>query len=299
MRRIISGAYTDYIFLFGDSRTSFSDHAARNSAASGGNIFIMLDDGSPCGYLCTVQEENEARLMYAYTNTEKRRSGVFSALVEYAAETLPRPIKFNISAEHRSYDTAVRICKEAGFEFLSSCTVFKGTDISGWEKYMSGSGGKLCDMLKRRGYTCVSFADAPDNLIDEIYNSHENSFGNRLAVKAFFDNPQKMMNMDMSFAAVRDNSLAAYTLVTSPDRSSAVFEHISASEKEIGSGCILLPFSCSMEKFRQFNCRRAAYAMYGDNEHANAFRMKLLQCVTSSSSRSENYILKKRRYFYG
>lgn len=292
MRKIISGTYTDYIFLFGDSRTQFSDHAAKNSAAYGGNIFIMFEDGSPCGYLCAVPEETEIRLMYAYTNEEKRCSGVFSALMGYAAEILPKPIKFNISAEHKFYDTVSDIGRRTGFEYRSSCTVFRGNDISGWEKYMSETGGKLCDMLRRRGYSCVSFADAPAKLIDEIYNSNENIFGNKLSVKIFFDDPQKNMNMDMSFAAVRDNCLAAYTLVTSPDKISAVFEHISASEKEIGSGCILLPFANSMEKFRQFGFRRAAYAMYNDNEHANAFRMKLLQSVTSSSSRSENYILR-------
>ncbi len=292
MRKIISGTYTDYIFLFGDSRTPFSDHAAKNSAAYGGNIFIMLEDGLPCGYLCAVTEESEIRLMYAYTNEEKRRSGVFSALIGYAAETLPKPINFNISTEHKFYDTVSDISKRTGFEYRSSCTVFRGNDISGWEKYMSETGGKLCDMLRRQGYSCISFADAPTKLIDEIYDSGENSFGNKLAVKVFFDDPQKNMNTDMSFAAVRNDHLAAYTLVTAPDKISAVFEHISASEKEIGNGCILLPFANSMEKFRQFGFHRAAYVMFNDNKHANAFRMKLLQNVTSSSTHSENYIFR-------
>ena len=157
---------------------------------------------------------------------------------------------------------------------------------------MSDMGGKLCSALERQGYSYVSFADADNSLIDKIYHSGENSFGNRLDVKVFFDNPQKNMNRDMSFATVKDGSLAAYTLVSCPDRTSAVFEHISAGEKYIGSGCILLSFAGSMESFKRFGCRRAAYAMYDENGRANAFRRKLLQNVTSTSARSENYILK-------
>ena len=68
-------------------------------------------------------------------------------------------------------------------------------------------------------------------LVDEIYYSGENSFGNKLAVKVFFDDPQKNMNTDMSFAAVRNDHLAAYTLVTSPGRllSSSVFRTLRPS----------------------------------------------------------------------
>lgn len=294
MRKIIQGNYTDYIFLFGDHRTSFSDYAAKNAAASGGSIFIMLENNSPCGYLCAVSEESETRILFAYTNEGNRNQGVFSELIAYAVKTLSRPIKLNISSEHRFYKTILHICTEAGFGFQSSCSIFRGNseDFIRWEEYMSETGGKLCAMLERQGYSCVSFSEASDDLLDEIYHSHENSFKNQLNAKAFFDNPQKKMNMNMSFAAVQNHSLAAYTLVTSPDKASAVFEHISASENHIGSGCILLPFSYSMESFKHFKCRRAAYAMYNDNERANAFRKKLLQKVTSSSSRSENYILK-------
>ena len=56
-RKIISGTYRDYIFLFGDSRTAYSDLSAKKSAAEK-NFNIMLEDHLPAGYICANVLEN-------------------------------------------------------------------------------------------------------------------------------------------------------------------------------------------------------------------------------------------------
>jgi hypothetical protein len=283
----------DYIFLFGDYRTAYSDMSAKAADNSHGDILMALSGSRALGIMCVGSESGALNILYAYTAEEMRRQGIFSALLEYEAAHRDRPLKINISESGKFYGTVVHVCRRQGFELHSSCIVYSGKseDFAGWEKYMADTGAKLCAMLERQGFSCVSFAEADSELLDKIYHSGENGFGNRLDVRLFFENEAKKMNRNMSFAAVIGGEPAAYTLVRTPDRVSAVFEHISVSQRYIGSGCILLPFAKSMECFKNNGCKRAAYAMYENNEHANNFRKKLLGTVTSAKKRSENYIL--------
>jgi GNAT superfamily N-acetyltransferase len=285
----------DYLFLFGDVRTAYSDMSVKTAIASDGNVFMAWEENHPVGYICLSEELEKTNILYAFTVPEMRRKGVFSELLAHAVQHSPRSLRLSISDSHKCYGIISHTCRKQGFEMQSSCIVYSGKsgDFIRWKEYMAGTGGTMCEILERQGFSCVSFADADQDLLDQILFSDKSEFGNQLDVRAFFENPYKRMNRNMSFAAVKDGELAAYTLVSSPDASSAVFEHISASRKQIGSGCILLPFSKAMESFEKYGCRRAAYAMYEDNEHANNFRKKLLDKVTSSRKRSENYILNK------
>ncbi len=291
--RIFDGNYTDYLLIFGDNRTACSDYFAKISEASGGKIYILVLDNIPAGFLCAALESKSVRICYGFTVECYRKKGVFSNLLAHALNNLPGQVNMNILSNHKYYRDVVNVCVSRGFEFKSYCDVYRcrAEDFVKWEEYMDISGNKLCGCLKRQGYYCISLAEADSIIYDMLYNSSENEFGNRLDIKSFFDNPGKNMNKDMSFVTLKDNRIAAYTLVSCPDNKSAVFEHISASQKYAGSGCIILSFANSMESFNKFNCRRASYAMYDDNTHANSFRKKLLECVTSSKTRSENYIL--------
>lgn len=294
MRKIIECSLTDYVFLFGDFRTGFSDYSVKSSLESGGAVYMVLEDNETAGLLCVRCEGNVSVIAFAFTVEKYRRRGIFTYLLLYASERWRKPIKLNISTEKEHYDVISDICIKLGFVHNSTCIVYSGKseDFVRWEEYMDKKGSKLCAMLERQGYSCVSFAAADKQQLDKIYNSGNDSFGNELDVKPFFDNPQKKMSKDMSFIVIKDNEPQAYTLISCPDKHSAVFEHISASESYVGSGCILLAFARSMEMFKKNNCRRAAYAMYETNLHANKFRQKLLGKVTSSEKRTENYILR-------
>ena len=74
----------------------------------------------------------------------------------------------------------------------------------------------------------------------------------------------------------------------------AVFEHISESKAEQGTGLILLPFAEAMKKvFTDSGIRTISYAMYESNSHANAFREETLNMLKPSITVSENYFLEK------
>lgn len=290
-RKIINASYTDYLFLFGDFRTAFSDLSAK-SAEKCGKQYIMMENDYPVGYICTENDDFFISVIYAYTIPNRRNCRVFSELLQFITSVSNRDVRLNITKNRESFAIVVHVLKKLNFSLESTCIVFSGKsdDFGNWERYMKETGDKFCKILVRQGYKSVSFTEADNSLIENLNRSKNNDFNNHLDIKPYLDRKSKCLDKDMSFMAVKDNIITAYTLVRRPDQTSAVFEHISVHEKYIGSGCILLPFAGSMEMFKEFGCRRAAYVMYENNIHANAFRKKLLKKVTSTQKRSYNYI---------
>lgn len=296
MRKIINGTYTDYVFFFGGKRTAYSDLSVKGALKSAGKLYIMLEDTLAAGYLCIVNEENIARVLYVYTAPMYRNNGICKTLLKHACENADRKIKVCISEELENFPFIKKACLSLGFFEESKCIIHssgKGKEFSNWVNYMDKVGNKFCEILIRQGFECVSFGEASASQIEEVYHSDENEYKNTFSAKVFFDNANKCLDKNMSFLATKDGKLAAYSLVSRPDTESAVFEHISTSEEHRGTGCIFLPFAKSMEEFRKSGCTRAAYAMYEDNTHANAFRKKLLERVTVSQHVSYNFVLEK------
>lgn len=293
-RKIINASYMDYLFLFGDFRTAFSDLSAK-SADENGMLYILMENDLPAGYICAEKDTNLCTVLYAYTVPDKRNSGIFTQMLRFVTEKADLDVKLSIAESRKNFSIVRHTAEKLGFVQDSSCIVFSGgaETFINWENYMAETGEKFCGVLLRQGYRCVSFADADSKLLHNLYNSGVNGFQNRLDIRPYLEQKSRCADMEMSFMAVKDGTIAAYTLVRRPDRKSAVFEHISVHEKYIGSGCILLPFAKSMEMFKRNGCQRAVYAMYEENSHANAFRRKLLEKVTSSQKRSYNFIYKK------
>ena len=113
---------------------------------------------------------------------------------------------------------------------------------------MNHKGAGLCATLKKQGYCAVSFVDADESLLKQLRISDRSEYGNMFHPAEYMDNPAKKMSWEMSYAAVRNNILQAYTLVSRRNTDKVIFEQISASSNEQGSGVILLPFVCAMEK---------------------------------------------------
>ena len=158
---------------------------------------------------------------------------------------------------------------------------------------MSEKGDRLAAYLGRRGYQVVSFAEAPQEIIDQLRNSPRSEYKNMLDPAVFLDIPANCLSWDMSYAAVKDGRLAGYVLVTQNSPTKAVFEHISESSAEQGTGLILLPYAAAMEKaFAHSGIETISYAMYESNARANAFREETLSMLKPSVTVSENYYLK-------
>ena len=164
-----------------------------------------------------------------------------------------------------------------------------------WETFMNEKGSRLSAYLKRRGYQVSSFAEAPESIISQLHNSPYTEYRNMLDPSVFLDFPENRLSWEMSCVAMRDDRLAGYVLVTQNSPTKAVFEHISESKAEQGTGLILLPFAEAMKKvFTDSGIRTISYAMYESNAHANGFREETLNMLKPSVTVSENYFLEKR-----
>jgi len=280
----------EYCFIFHNVRTALSDSYARE-AWKNGSVLCGRINGQYAGFMCIARETASLMVSYACTLPELRRRGVFTGFLKYLTEHSPLPVRLNIPAEHAFYNVIVKTCTSMGFQKRESIRVFtcKREDDAVWQDFMQKKGTGLCATLKRQGYAAVPFADADESLLEQLRSSDRSDYGNIFHLTEYMDNPARKMSWDMSFAAVRDNVLQAYTLVTRKNADNVIFEQISVSANEQGSGVILLPFVCAMDQFYKKGCRTASYAMYGSNVHANAFRKRILAIFPATESISENY----------
>lgn len=293
MCNIIEIQFVDYALLYGEERRAYSDFAVKNALTSGGRVYSMIEKEVAVGYICVLCEPNINTITYAYTTETHRNQGVFSKLVAFVIENFNKPIRVSISTNIPAFMCVKHICQKYGFVMGNKCVVYSAnaSDFVKWEQYMQKTGDRLVAYLEKQGYTTISFENAQECVLKQVYDSEKSGFANKLSVRPFFENTDKCLDKKASYIAVKNGDVVAYTLITKPDKNSFVFEHISVAEEYYGSGCILLPFAKSMERFKIHECKRASYAMYENNTHANAFRKKILEIVTSKQTIFENYIL--------
>ena len=202
-----------------------------------------------------------------------------------------RSIRVNISATHDYHKAVTSVCKKQGFVQTESVTVFtcRRDKDEHWRTFMEEKGEKMCGLLERWGYKALSFEEASDDVMAQLYEPEKYGYGDTFDVAAFLNDPAKSAAMDMSFAAVLDGRLAAYTLVTRDSSEAVVFQIISDAQWARGSGVILLPFVQSMKKFYEGDYKTAFYAMYASNKEANAFRESALGGFYTECSETQNY----------
>lgn len=253
---------------------------------------MMYENRKAVGFLCFDLEKGVHTVLFAYTCPEKRRTGVFSELLQYAAEHASYPLRISVSEEMEGYEFVRSRVQRIGFR-LDSVSIFYrclSSDFGKWETYMEEKGDKLTGMLIRQGFSCDSFQETTEEILSEIYHSEENGFDNYLSVKPFFDYPTRGMDSHLSMAATKDGHLAAYCLVSHQDNDLICFEHMACAKKYRGQGIILLPFAQAMDRIREYGCSGIYYMISESNFSSNAFRRKVIDRVTSSQVRCEAYL---------
>ncbi len=301
MRLIRDCSKLDYLFLFGESRTAFSDLCVEQSLEGGGTILLMMDGDLPVGYLCAIKESSCMRIAYLYTVPERRKTGVCTGLLSYLLHEMHEKnesVRLGISEQNSAFDAVVHLCNRLGFRQIDTCVVFRCNcgkkESDAWDAFMAKKGNAFRSMLLRKGYTCMPFSKASKEIKNLLYNSKENDFENELDVRSFFDNKNKKLDRSLSFVAVKDGFPVAYTLLSRPDSQSVIVEQISVAKKYISTGIIFLAFLESMAAlqvaFREGWCIRVAHTIYENNIKANAFKTHLLQEFAFEKNRTFNYI---------
>lgn len=293
--KIIEGSYNDYLMLFGDFRTRQSDLSAK-MATEGGKLYILLTEGVPSGFLALRPDSASYRIDYAFIVPEWRGKGLARKLFEHTLSNASYNIWISIT---ESMSAVRHLAEKFGFSLNNKSTTFRSgieRDMSYWRKFMEEKGNRLNRVLKHMGFVAYSFREASPELLDKLYNSSNNEYGNPLDVKPFFDIKGRCLSRGLSFLAVHQKDgkeeLAAYCLVSHPDNRSAIFEQTSAAAKYQNTGCVFLPISCSMQVFQDMGLNRAAYTIYDDNDQANSFRRKIFERVTVFSHTTYHYIWK-------
>lgn len=297
MLTIQTGNFMVYAILFAGNRTAYSDLCVR-TAENEGSLFIAYDADKPVGFLCAEDLHRLRRISYVFTKPEFRRRGVMKALIQHAADTFPHATQVVMVEDTENAEIVFSTLRELGFEGFTDRVVYScsGENLwNKWDSFMQRRVQRLVATLERQGYRAVSFADADENVLRQIYHSDESDYHNELNYKSFFDNAEKGLSMKDSTAVIRDGRLAAYTTVLRPERSSAVFSNISSAQSAIGSGVILMSLAASVNILRASGeCNRVSYCIYVDNTKSNQFREKILNEVTTDAKKIMSYFYLKK-----
>lgn len=275
-------------------RNPYVNLCAREASEKG--ILLGAEyDGKPAGYLCAGYDTQTLLITYAYTLEEFRNKGVLSALVRKLSKmTKDTCLRISIKSDNPYYTAFASVCKHNRFEQRDSvktyiCRCEDPAVAEKWHGFMEKQGNRLCATLKRQGFQAMSFQDAPQELLSQVYSSQETDYGNTLDPKPFFDVKAKNMLYDMSFVAKKNGKLSAYVLAVGAGTGNVIYEHISAHAGELGRGAVFLPFCRAVDIFFDKHMKTASYAMYDSNQHAGAFRKKVLSIFDTRCSEVCNF----------
>ncbi|MBQ1741801.1 MAG: hypothetical protein II045_01770, partial [Oscillospiraceae bacterium] len=223
---------------------------------------------------------------------EYRRKGVFTALAEHVIRTSTRGIRVSIPEKHPCFEAVDAVCARLGFRPTENLHTysFDSSQKAAWQRVKAARRFDTgCARLQRRGCGVVSFAEADEGLLPQIRDSHSTAFRNPLDPSAFFRHPSKKLSMELSFAAVKEGRLLAYTLYSQPSRDAVVLEQMAASADARGSGAILLPLVRSVDRFFESGYAYCFFAIYEHNTAPNLIRAKLGKETSFEGKVTHNY----------
>lgn len=282
-----------FLLTFREHRSVYADICAKE-AAENGVLLAAETDGEPSGYICAAYDTDTLLVTYAYTLPQYRGQGVLSELLKTLSGMFADiPLRLSVKSGHEFSAAFRAACEKNRFDLTDTVMTYscdcKADGEERWAEFMRKKGGRLCNTLERQGSTALPFCECSRELLAQIYHSCSTDYGNTLDPRPFFDVKAKNMLYDLSFAAVRDGRLAAYVLAVGAGSGAVIFEQISASKKETGSGVILLPFCRSVDMFFKTGRGVASYAMYDSNRQAGAFRKSVLNIFDTRVSAVLNY----------
>ncbi len=291
MITIKPGNFISYAVLFAENRTRYTDMCV-TGAVEGGLLYIGMIEDKYAGYLCVEKMSGYNMLTHAFTKPEYRQMGVMKALINEAVNRSADRVESVVVEEQDNSDIADHALKSCGFTLYRKRMVYScaGDDLwEKWDKGMQEHGNALFSTLRRQGYRAVSFADAGNEVLDQIYNSDKTDYHNELNYKMYFDNSGKCMSLKESMAVIKGDKVVSYTIVLRPDSSSAIFRNLSTAKDSIGGGAIFMAIASAVNALKTTGCKKISYSMDISNNSPNKFREKILSPVTTSQKLINNY----------
>ena len=281
----------EYLIAFSDGRTALSDACVRQ-ASEGGRLYCERAGDSYRGFLCTETEGRTARILYAYTKPEFRGRGIFTSLAEHVVQTAEGEVCISIPEEHPCFEEVDAVCRRLGFTPTESLHTFSfdRSQEAEWQATKQAQRfDACCAWLNRSGCKAVSFADADEDILRQIRESHSSAFGNPFDPSVYFRLPSKKLSMDLSCAAVKDGTLLAYTLLSQQTRDAVILEQMASAADSRDLGAILLPFVYSVDRFFERGYFSWTFAIYPSNTAANRIRMTLEKEISFEENVTRHY----------
>ena len=268
---------SEYLLCFSDARSAFSDTCVQQ-ASECGRMYCERSEDVYKGFVCTAIENAEERILYAYTKPEHRGKGVFTSLMAHVIRTSAHAVRVSIPEKHPCFETVDAACGRLGFRQAENLHTYSidSSQKAAWQRIKAARRFDAgCTRLQRRGCGVVSFAEADEALLRQIRDSHSSAFRNPLDPSAFFQHPSRKLSMELSFAAVKEGRLLAYTLYSQPSRDAVILEQMAASADVRGCGIVLLPLVRSADLFFESGYAYCFFAIYEHNTAPNLIRTKL------------------------
>lgn len=295
-KRIIKYMTTfEYALAFNKDRTYLSDRNAQK-ASKRGRLFCMQENDNYIGFICTAYEYENETITYAYTKEQYRNQGVFTSLVEYIFNTSKKHVQLWILEDHPYYQIVDDCLKKIGCYGAESFHFFtlKNHDSPAWQKLKKENHiEECCQWLKKNDYQVYSFAEADEQILEQVKNSHNSDFKNALNPAVFFEPSSTKPFAEMSFVVVKDNRLVAYTLFFKSTDNGAILEQISTSAETKNSGVIILALFASWDYFFENNYSKCTFGIHPHNIESNSLKRIFENYFQMSEATMKNYIKPK------
>lgn len=282
----------EYILAFNKDRTQLSDRNVQKSAKRG-RMFCLKESDTYLGFICTVYEYNKEIITYAYTKEQFRKRGVFTSLAEYVFNTSKKNVELWILENHPYYQIVDSCLKRIEcFEFESfHIFTLENPEYSAWQQFKKENYlEECCEWFKRNGYQIYSFAEADELYIEQVKNSHNSEFQNKLNPYVFFENYDINPLAEMSSLVVRDDKLVAYALYFKSTNNGVILQQIATSSDTKNSGAIMLALTASCDSFLKNNYSKCTFGIHPSNIESNSIKRMFEKYFSISEKVMKKYV---------
>lgn len=278
----------DYLKDFSSFRTPLSDFYIKSKRCrilgiydenKVGKGFLLAEPGEPTEILFLAAENEDTSI--------KRK------LLGRMARTLPSKSEIRWRLLENSKDEA--FAAEFGFRHDKTVHLFRtvGPEDEHAEELIRKY-EKLYSFVENHGYHAVSFNELTKAELRQIRNNPDREFDSYLRPGVLMDDAAGGFSAELSFAAVKDGKVAAYTIIRRPDAKSCIFEIICVAKSERNSGVFILPFLSSLKTIKSSGAEVALFAIYDNNSKTLDMVKKRFGLLISSDSVQHNMIYTKR-----
>ena len=240
-------------------RTPLSDFYVRSKDCL--ILCAKREDGSTAGFLL-AEGKNPCEIWFltAEDNDSSAKRSLFDALADR------QPSGTELHRRLKQGDPDEAFFTEYGFKPSCILHLFRSlsTQCDGLSDFIRDN-EPLCAAAEQRGFETLSFDRLTKEQLRQISENTDGTLDGSLRPGKLMKDTAGGFSAEMSFAAVKDGHVAAYSLIRKPDARHCVFEILCAGAPYRRSGIFLLPLMRTLEAVRASGTESVFFAVYDHN----------------------------------